>query len=82
MLYPFMTVHDREADGAPMTAEVLTIKDVGVVLKPAETTVYAMANEGELSVFKIWGQERLREIDFDQWMVEQGKAGTPRKVDA
>ena len=57
-----------------MTDEVLTIKDVAAILKLAEKTVYAMANEGELPAFKVRGQWRIRKIDFDRWMEEQAKA--------
>ena len=64
-----------------MTDEVLTIKDVAAILKLAEKTVYAMANEGELPAFKVRGQWRLRKVDFDRWMEMQAKAAasTPPK---
>jgi len=64
-----------------MTDEVLTIKDVAAILKLAEKTVYAMANEGELPAFKVRGQWRIRKIDFDRWMEAQAKAAasTPPK---
>jgi excisionase family DNA binding protein len=44
-------------DGAAMSDEVLTIKEVAALLKLAEKTVYAMANSGELPAFKIRGQD-------------------------
>jgi excisionase family DNA binding protein len=56
-----------------MTDEVLTVKDVAVILKLAEKTVYAMANGGELPAFKVRGQWRIRKVDFDRWMEEQAK---------
>ncbi|RYZ65763.1 MAG: DNA-binding protein [Proteobacteria bacterium] len=64
-----------------MTDEVLTIKDVAAILKLAEKTVYAMANEGELPAFKVRGQWRIRKVDFDRWMEAQAKAAgsTPPK---
>jgi len=67
-----------------MTDEVLTIKDVAKILKLAEKTVYAMANEGELPTFKVRGQWRIRKIDFDRWMEEQAKAPasiSPKEVE-
>ncbi|MDJ0762799.1 MAG: helix-turn-helix domain-containing protein [Myxococcota bacterium] len=54
-----------------MSEEVLTIKDIAAVLKLAEKTVYSMAQNGEIPVFKIRGQWRIRKTDFDQWMNEQ-----------
>ena len=65
-----------EHSGALMTDEVLTIKDVAAILKLAEKTVYAMANEGELPAFKVRGQWRIRKVDFDRWMEAQAKAAT------
>jgi excisionase family DNA binding protein len=57
-----------------MNDDVLTIKEVAAILKLAEKTVYAMANEGELPAFKVRGQWRIRKVDFDRWMEEQAKA--------
>ena len=39
---------ETQNDGAAMSDEVLTIKEVAALLKLAEKTVYAMANAGEL----------------------------------
>jgi len=66
-----------------MPDEVLTIKEVAVLLKLAEKTVYAMANAGEIPAFKIRGQWRLRRVDLDQWLSTQAKAATtaPQKRD-
>lgn len=75
---PFTSLAE-EHNGAPMPDEVLTIKEVALILKLAEKTVYAMANEGQLPAFKVRGQWRIRKVDFDQWMAEQAKASTPRK---
>jgi excisionase family DNA binding protein len=77
---PFVSLAE-EHYGAPMTDEVLTIKEVAAILKLAEKTIYAMANEGELPAFKVRGQWRIRKVDFDQWIEMQAKAasGTPPK---
>jgi excisionase family DNA binding protein len=53
--------------------EVLTIKELAVLLKLAEKTVYAMANAGELPAFKIRGQWRIRRTELEHWMDEQPK---------
>jgi excisionase family DNA binding protein len=62
-----------------MSDEVLTIKDVAAILKLAEKTVYAMANDGELPAFKVRGQWRVRRIDFERWLEQRatGAASDP-----
>jgi excisionase family DNA binding protein len=56
-----------------MTDEVLTIKEVAVLLKLADKTVYSMAQQGELPAFKVRGQWRIRRADFEAWMQEQAQ---------
>jgi excisionase family DNA binding protein len=51
--------------------EVLTIKDVAIILKLAEKTVYSMAQDGELPAFKVRGQWRIRRVDFNSWIAKQ-----------
>lgn len=66
-----------------MADELLTIKEIAATLKLAEKTVYAMAQAGELPVFKVRGQWRMRKDDFDRWMDDQAKkaiASTSVKV--
>lgn len=60
--------------------QVLTIKDIATILKLAEKTVYSMAQAGELPVFKVRGQWRMRKVDFDRWMAERAKTATSRKA--
>ena len=57
--------------------QVLTIKDVAVILKLAEKTVYSMAQLGELPTFEVRGQWRIRKIDFDDWMARQAASAKP-----
>lgn len=52
----------------------MTIRDVAQVLKLAEKTVYAMATEGELPAFKVRGQWRVRQVDFEGWLSRQAGA--------
>jgi len=54
-----------------MPDEVLTIKEVAVLLKLAEKTVYAMANAGEIPAFKIRGQWRIMPTELEQWLYAQ-----------
>jgi len=53
--------------------QVLTIKEIAKILKLAEKTVYSMAQDGELPVFKVRGQWRIRRVDFVGWMDRQAK---------
>ena len=69
-----------------MTAdEFLTIKEVATLLKLAEKTVYSMAQQHELPVFKIRGQWRFKREDLDRWIEERkallapATAGSGRK---
>ncbi|NMB74983.1 MAG: helix-turn-helix domain-containing protein [Myxococcales bacterium] len=57
-----------------MGDEVLTIREVAALLKLAEKTVYLMAQQGELPVFKVRGQWRIRRADLDAW-IEARTAG-------
>ncbi len=50
---------------------VLTVKEVAVILKLADKTVYSMVQRAELPAFKVRGQWRVRKIDFDRWMAVQ-----------
>ena len=54
-----------------MADEVLTIKEIADILKLAEKTVYSMAQQGELPVFKVRGQWRISRADFDNWLADQ-----------
>lgn len=58
--------------------EVLTIKDVAVLLKLAEKTVYSMAQRGEIPAFKIRGQWRIRRADLEAWIEDQRRAARPK----
>jgi excisionase family DNA binding protein len=56
-----------------MNGEILTIREVAALLKLAEKTVYSMAQDGELPAFKVRGQWRIRQVDFDQWIAAQAR---------
>ena len=55
--------------------EVLTIKEVAILLKVGEKTVYSMAQSGEFPAFKVRGQWRFSRKDLDAW-IEQQKHST------
>ncbi len=62
--------------------QILMVKNIAVVLKLAEKTVYSMAQGGELLAFKIRGQGRVRKADFDPELAPKngakGNASEPR----
>jgi excisionase family DNA binding protein len=51
--------------------EILSAKDVADILEVEEQTIDKMAQSGDLPAFKVWGQWRIRRVDFDTWMVDQ-----------
>ena len=51
--------------------EILKIKDLAVLLKVSEKTVYSMAQAGELPAFKVRGQWRFSRSDIDSWIERQ-----------
>lgn len=55
--------------------EVLKLKDVSVLLKVGDKTVYSMAQAGELPAFKVRGQWRFSRKDIEAW-IEQQKRST------
>jgi excisionase family DNA binding protein len=66
-----------------MNDSMMTIRDVGHVLRLAEKTVYAMAVEGEIPAFKVRGQWRIRRVDFEGWLSRQtGASQSPPAVPA
>jgi excisionase family DNA binding protein len=74
-----MALDTPVADGChDMTKELLNIKEVAALLRLAEKTVYSMAQAGELPVFKVRGQWRVRRDDLDVWMQEQRRASRPK----
>ena len=48
--------------------EILSIREVAVLLKIGEKTGYTMAQSGELPGFKVRGQWRFRRRDLDDWI--------------
>lgn len=51
-----------------MPDEILTIWEVGALLKLAEKTVCAMAQAGEIRAAKIRGQWSIKRTEIDQWI--------------
>ena len=55
-------------------AEVMTISEVAVYLRLGETTIYRLANKGEIPGRKIGGAWRFSRREIDTWFhsVEKG----------
>ncbi len=60
-----------------MPDEILTLPEVGQLLKVAEKTVYTMAQKGELPAFKVRGQWRFKRDDINDWIEGQKAAARP-----
>ncbi|HSP14486.1 MAG TPA: helix-turn-helix domain-containing protein [Thermoanaerobaculia bacterium] len=56
------------------TDQILTLREVALLLKVAEKTVYTMAQRKELPAFKVRGQWRFRRDDLDRWIDQQTEA--------
>lgn len=48
---------------------------VAALQKPADKTVHAMGNVGEIPGFKIRGQWRIKTAELDQWLDAQPRGG-------
>lgn len=55
--------------------EILTIKEVAMLLKVGDRTVYALAQQAQLPGFKVGGQWRFTRYDLEVW-IEQQKSHT------
>lgn len=64
-----------------MNDDILTIPEVGELLRVAQKTVYSLAQKGELPAFKIGGQWRFSRTAIESWIAERTRsrlqAGTP-----
>ena len=54
-----------------MNSELLKLKDVAMLLRVGEKTIYTMAQEGELPAFKVRGQWRFLKKDIEAWIDTQ-----------
>jgi excisionase family DNA binding protein len=54
--------------------EILTIPEVGELLKIAEKTVYALAQRRELPAFKVGGQWRFSRSAINEWIEAQTRS--------
>lgn len=74
-LLEFVAILWNEVECSVTNDEVLTIKEVAALLKLAEKNVYSMSQRGEIPVFKVRGQWRVRRSEMETWMDEQPRGG-------
>jgi excisionase family DNA binding protein len=56
--------------------KILSVREVGALLKVAQGTVYKLVKEGRIPAFKIGGNWRFRADEITRWLAEQAK-GAP-----
>jgi excisionase family DNA binding protein len=60
-----------------MSSDILTIREVALLLKINDKTAYKLAASGELPGFKVGGSWRFRQSDIAKWIndrvIERGK---------
>ena len=58
--------------------EILTIEEVGDLLRIHRSTVYKLTRNGRIPSFRIGSDWRFRRDEIERWIAEQ-TLGTPRK---
>ena len=48
---------------------ILTVRDVAVYLKMAESTVYKLANDGQIPGRKVGGGWRFSKKELERWLL-------------
>jgi excisionase family DNA binding protein len=56
-----------------MLSEILTVRDVAEQLKIHPSTVYRMARAGELPMFRLSFDWRIRQDVLDSWIDERSR---------
>jgi excisionase family DNA binding protein len=52
----------------PDVPDILTVKEVGNVIKAHENYVYTLVSSGDLPSFKIGGKRRVAKSALDGWL--------------
>ena len=58
-----------------MVDQIMTVKEVAEYLKVNERTVYRLANAGKLPSFKVGASWRFKQIEIENWIIEQHHQG-------
>ena len=59
--------------------DIMTAQDLSAYLKITTTTIYKLAQQGEIPSFKIGSEWRFKKELIDRWL-EKGAGHAPRKV--
>jgi excisionase family DNA binding protein len=51
-----------------MTREILTVQDIAKYLHCHQSTIYRLANRGEIPAFRLGGGWRFKVEQIDRWM--------------
>jgi excisionase family DNA binding protein len=62
------------AESGMIGEDILKLKDVALLLKVSEKTVYSMAQNGDLPAFKVRGQWRFSRVDIADWIESQKRS--------
>jgi excisionase family DNA binding protein len=72
------TLQNQEKQGNADKDSVLTVREVALYLRMAESTVYRLAQDGKLPGRKIGGMWRFSRQELDRWVTQPpGKEESP-----
>ena len=57
--------------------EILTVKEVGEILRVHPSTLYRLVREGRIPAFRVGTDWRFRKEGIERWMIEQTR-GDPQ----
>jgi excisionase family DNA binding protein len=55
--------------------EILTVKEVGEILRVHPSTLYRLVSEGRIPAFRVGTEWRFRKEGIERWMIAQTKGG-------
>jgi excisionase family DNA binding protein len=56
--------------------EILTVKEVGEILRVHPSTLYRLVREGRIPAFRVGTDWRFRKEGIERWMIEQTRGGS------
>ena len=68
-------MQEQEKDGKAENDTVLTVREVALYLRMAESTVYRLAQERKLPGRKIGGMWRFSRKELDRWLKQPPDEG-------
>lgn len=78
------TIHKQSKPGLNFEAayqmnEIMTAQELSAYLKITTTTIYKLAQQGEIPSFKVGSEWRFKKELVDRWL-EKGVGNSPKKV--